>query len=157
MEEILNVRSLGNLNRQFVSLLRSEQDSLSPPLLGDGSVWGSLLASSSGEGEGEGEEIAVEAQMLTLDQAFEESSHHNLRRGKRRGYPYLKNLLFVYQNPFVIRPGIMLSLEIIWSWLTSRGPIKYKGGIPTYTSGATAEWRAYTRGSNACEWRAKSS
>ena len=28
MESILNVRSLGNLNRQFVSLLRSEQDDL---------------------------------------------------------------------------------------------------------------------------------
>ena len=42
MEKLLNVRSLGNLNRQFVSLLRSEQDS-DKPIIGDPTVWESLL------------------------------------------------------------------------------------------------------------------
>lgn len=32
----------GNLNRQFVSLLRSEQDTLNP-ILGNPTVWNSLL------------------------------------------------------------------------------------------------------------------
>lgn len=41
-EMLLNVRSLGNLNRQFVSLLRSEQHSQSP-LYGNPKVWAKLL------------------------------------------------------------------------------------------------------------------
>eukprot|EP01035_Chromulina_nebulosa_P007179 gene7179-9694_t len=41
MEMILNVKSLGNLNRQFVSLLRSEQDAAAP-IIGDPSAWEKL-------------------------------------------------------------------------------------------------------------------
>jgi len=32
MEKLLNISSLGNLNRQFVSLLRSEQDAAAPAI-----------------------------------------------------------------------------------------------------------------------------
>jgi hypothetical protein len=44
MENLLNVKSLGNLNRQFVSLLRSEQDSPTGPVLGDPKIWESLFS-----------------------------------------------------------------------------------------------------------------
>lgn len=54
-ERMLNAASLGNLNRQFISLLRSEQAS-EQPILGNPQVWARLL------GEG--------ARLTTLDQAF---------------------------------------------------------------------------------------
>jgi hypothetical protein len=41
-EMLLNIKSLGNLNRQFVSLLRSEQHA-GTPLYGNPKVWASLL------------------------------------------------------------------------------------------------------------------
>ena len=42
MEMVLNVKSLGNLNRQFVSLLRSEQES-SSPIIGNFEAWEKVL------------------------------------------------------------------------------------------------------------------
>ena len=47
MEKILNVKSLGNLNRQFVSLLRSEQEDSKITVLGDPSQWETILGPSS--------------------------------------------------------------------------------------------------------------
>jgi len=52
---MLNNASLGNLNRQFISLLRSEQAS-EQPILGNPRVWARLLGDN--------------ARLLTLDQAF---------------------------------------------------------------------------------------
>ena len=60
MERVLNVKSLGNMNRQFVSLLRSEQDAFKPAS-GDPQVWDELLGSA-------------ELRLTTLDQAFQYSS-----------------------------------------------------------------------------------
>lgn len=42
MEKVLNVKSLGNLNRQFVSLLRSEQES-SNPIIGSPEAFEKVL------------------------------------------------------------------------------------------------------------------
>jgi hypothetical protein len=53
--QMLNNASLGNLNRQFISLLRSEQAS-EQPILGNPRVWARLLGDN--------------ARLLTLDQAF---------------------------------------------------------------------------------------
>ena len=65
-ERMLNNASLGNLNRQFISLLRSEQ-ATEQPILGNPHVWARLL------GEG--------ARLTTLDQAF---AHTNLEKVVRR-------------------------------------------------------------------------
>ena len=94
MEEILNIKSLGNLNRQFVSLLRSEQDS-SSPIIGDPSVWEGLMG--------------PENKLTTLDSAF-----LGLDKGNnKRSYPYLATLNHVWKYPRTIRPGVRLSFEIL--------------------------------------------
>jgi nucleoside-diphosphate-sugar epimerase len=128
METVLNVRSLGNLNRQFVSLLRSEQDSISPPSLGDGRVWCSLLKPKSGEGEGDGERWDEESSLVTLKEAFGRVGSPG-EAFRRRRYPYLKNLKFIYENPRVVWPGILLSAEIILSWLAGKVPGDEEGGF----------------------------
>mmetsp|Transcript_13649 Transcript_13649/g.20451 ORF Transcript_13649/g.20451 Transcript_13649/m.20451 type:complete len:259 (-) Transcript_13649:170-946(-) len=56
MERVLNIKSLGNMNRQFVSLLRSEQDA-NQPIIGDPTVWTTLIGSG--------------ASLVTLKQAFD--------------------------------------------------------------------------------------
>ena len=100
MERVLNVASLGNLNRQFVSLLRSEQAAVSPKL-GDSSVWGRLLGGSS--------------KLLTLDEAFE---HHRMRRH----VPYRATLEWIYTNPGVILPGLKVVGEMLMNYLRGHGP-----------------------------------
>jgi hypothetical protein len=94
MEEILNIKSLGNLNRQFVSLLRSEQDS-SSPIIGDSSVWEGLMG--------------PENQLTTLDRAFAGLDKCN----NKRSYPYAATLHHVWKYPKTIVPGARLSLEIL--------------------------------------------
>lgn len=100
MERVLNVASLGNLNRQFVSLLRSEQAAVSPQL-GDSNIWGRLLGGSS--------------KLLTLDEAFE---NHRMRRH----VPYRATLEWIYNNPGVIAPGLKVVGEILINYL--------KGNVP---------------------------
>lgn len=113
MERILNVRSLGNLNRQFVSLLRSEQDSLAHPIIGYPDVWDSILPGDTGR-------------MCTLDEAFSvnqelvKASSRMRFFGPRKRFPYWKVVNHIIHNPRVIPPGIDLSLEIIHSYLTNR-------------------------------------
>lgn len=109
MEKVLNVKSLGNLNRQFVSLLRSEQGA-ADPIIGNPCVWGSML------GEG--------SKLLTLDEAFCSSTDAiQAKMNKRRMFPYFNTLKWVLNNPRVIPPGIMLSFEILDSYF-----IKRRGG-----------------------------
>jgi nucleoside-diphosphate-sugar epimerase len=145
-EKILNVRSLGNLNRQFVSLLRSEQDSVSPPLLGAPETWCSLLKPGDG-GEYKRSELEQDAVLVTLAEAFGGGSDggsgdiaagdggndavSTTARHSRRYYPWAKNALFIWQNPRVILPGLSLALEILASWLFRKGPIKYIHGRPS--------------------------
>jgi hypothetical protein len=110
MERVLNVKSLGNLNRQFVSLLRSEQGSKFP-ILGNPVVWESLL------GEG--------SRMTTLDTAFCKADGTALNASMVRGFPYLTTIRWVLDNPRVIPPGISLSFEILHSFFF--GPPKSDG------------------------------
>ena len=109
MERVLNVKSLGNLNRQFVSLLRAEQSS-KHPTLGNPAVWNSLL--------GPGKE------MITLDGAFQTPDGKLINDSMRRGFPYLTTLRWVLENPKVIPPGISLSFEILHSLCFGPGRVK---------------------------------
>ena len=95
MESILNVRSLGNLNRQFVSLLRSEQDDdqlkAAVPVIGDARVWDALDAAL--------------LPLTTLDESFPTPV--------RRSFPLLKLVEYVVANPRVVPPGLLLGAEIL--------------------------------------------
>eukprot|EP01038_Epipyxis_sp_PR26KG_P005317 gene5317-7381_t len=114
MENILNVKSLGNLNRQFVSLLRSEQDSRAK-IQANPQVWESILEDSK---------------LLRIDEAFLSSINNGLNGDvitderkpllKARRFPYGTTVKHVWNNTGVIRPGIWLSLEIIQSYLFGR-------------------------------------
>jgi hypothetical protein len=104
MENILNVKSLGNLNRQFVSLLRSEQSSTRGAVVGDPFVWNDLFHGTGKIRHKSGDY----ASLLTLQEAF-----YNEGDRVRRAYPYVDTLKYVLENPRVIWPGIKLSLEIL--------------------------------------------
>lgn len=100
MERVLNEASLGNLNRQFVSLLRSEQSAVSPHL-GNSLVWEQILGTN--------------AKMRTLEKSF------GSRRIKRR-FPYVATARWVWENPKVIVPGVRMIAETISSFAQGRGP-----------------------------------
>lgn len=104
MERVLNVKSLGNLNRQFVSLLRSEQDAKNP-IIGDPSVWQNLLGPNA-------------APMVTVNEAFTENVA-SIQKRKVRRFPYLSTLRWAFQNPRVIPPGIDLGWEILLSYFAN--------------------------------------
>lgn len=98
-EKVLNLQSLGNLNRQFVSLLRSEQDGLAAPVLGDPLVFQSLIEDEP---------------LLTLEEAMLPE------KGSRRVFPYLKTLRWVLKQPKIVPLGLSLGLEILESWIMGR-------------------------------------
>lgn len=102
MEKVLNVKSLGNLNRQFVSLLRSEQGTAAP-IIGNPFVWESIL------GEG--------SKLVTLDDAFRSTSTSGSTGSSlgKRTFPYITCLRWVLNNPRVIQPGLLLTVEILES------------------------------------------
>ena len=105
-EKLLNVKSLGNLNRQFVSLLRSEQHT-EVPTIGNPKVWGEIL--------GEGSRLA------TLDEAFApkcdvESKSQSMGTVPPR-FPISAIFKFTYENPRVIYPGTLLLIEMINSYM----------------------------------------
>lgn len=105
MEKLLNIRSLGNLNRQFVSLLRSEQDA-DNPIIGDSAVWESILG--------------PDAKLQHIQQALLELNEDKLQHKRKRRFPYVSILELVYKYPKVIVPGTMLSLEILDAFVTSK-------------------------------------
>lgn len=92
-ERVLNVASLGNLNRQFVSLLRSEQ-ATEKPIVGNPSEFEQLLGN--------------DARLLRLDE---------VERNFRRRFPYWSTLKWAFTNYGVIEPGISLGLEITVTYL----------------------------------------
>lgn len=98
MERLLNVKSLGNMNRQFVSLLRSEQDT-NKPILGDPTVWTTLLGPN--------------AKLVTLQEAFNPSlgGHHPVRK-----FPLRSLLMWAWKNPRVIVPGAAVLAETLVSF-----------------------------------------
>lgn len=93
-ERVLNVASLGNLNRQFVSLLRSEQDA-ERPIVGNPEAFEKLLG--------------PDAKLCRLS-SLTQVTH-------RRRFPYAATLGWAFQNYGVIWPGILLGTEIFVSYL----------------------------------------
>lgn len=103
-EMLLNVKSLGNLNRQFVSLLRSEQYA-EAPTIGNSKVWGDILGDGS--------------RLQTLDEAFApqcdiQSKSQSSAVPPR--FPISAILKFTYENPRVIYPGFFLLIEMMASY-----------------------------------------
>lgn len=93
-ERVLNVASLGNLNRQFVSLLRSEQDAENP-IVGNPDAFEKLLG--------------PDAKLCALSD-LKHVTH-------RRQFPYFATLGWAMQNYGVIWPGILLGTEILVTYL----------------------------------------
>jgi len=100
MERVLNVKSLGNLNRQFVTLLRSEQEGKSKKVIGHPGVFDNLLPDEP---------------LLTLDKAMGTNQ-------SGRSFPYIKTLRWALDNPKVIPYGLMLGMEILVSAIQRRRP-----------------------------------
>lgn len=126
MEELLNIKSLGNLNRQFVSLLRSEQDSASP-IIGNPLCWERLLG--------------PEIKLTTLDSAFlGKSNNQSSELGQQvdeiaqaqrsslkeetttiiqsQSFPFMYCLSLIKSNPRLILPGLQLTREILSSYFS---------------------------------------
>eukprot|EP00808_Paulinella_micropora_P000280 g45328.t1 len=101
MERLLNVKPLGNLNRQFVSLLRSEQQSKNPRV-GNPEVFQSLIPGAS---------------LTTLDQAFLDPQGN--RKPELLRNPYLPLIKWVWENPKVIVPGILVLKELLFKYIVN--------------------------------------
>lgn len=121
-EMLLNVKSLGNLNRQFVSLLRSEQHTIAPTI-GNSKIWGEIL------GEG--------TRLSTLDEAF--SPQCNIQsKSQSMGtvpprFPISAILKFTYENPRVIYPGSLLLFEILQSYFKNGTRVEVEKKIEPVT------------------------
>jgi hypothetical protein len=102
MEALLNITSLGNMNRQFLSLLRSEQESHAP-VIGDPRTFSKLLGEN--------------AKLTTLDEAFAKRYEELLSKGiPSRRFPYWFTIQLVIYNPKIILPGLKLAWEILMSF-----------------------------------------
>jgi len=101
-EMVLNVASLGNLNRQFVSLLRSEQDA-SRPIVGNPDTFETLLG--------------PKARLFKMQDAMDGRTESANGKIKRRSFPILVTAGWVYSNLGVILPGINLVLETIGTYI----------------------------------------
>lgn len=113
-EKLLNVKSLGNLNRQFVSLLRSEQYA-EAPTIGNSKVWGDILGDGS--------------RLQTLDEAFApqcdiQSKSQSSTVPPR--FPISAIIKFTYENPRVIYPGLFLLIEMMTSYYKNGSKIDDK-------------------------------
>lgn len=100
-EMVLNVASLGNLNRQFVSLLRSEQDA-ERPIVGNPDTFETLLG--------------PEASLFRMQDAMVDTNGKGITI-KKRSFPIWITLKWVANNPGVILPGTNLVLETIGTYL----------------------------------------
>ena len=108
-ETVLNVASLGNLNRQFVSLLRSEQDA-ERPIVGNPETFETLL----------GPDARLFRMRDALYEDDEGATPQTSRRGKeirKRAFPLGAALEWVWTNYRVIVPGTNLALETIGTYL----------------------------------------
>jgi len=105
MERILNVASLGNYNRQFVSILRSEQDI----------DLNAMTTKPSANPTAFLQLYHKDASMCRIEEAFDPPKKGQYRR--KRIFPILSTAKWVYRNPGVIRPGIALGLEISRNFL----------------------------------------
>ena len=102
-EMVLNVASLGNLNRQFVSLLRSEQDA-ERPIVGNPETFETLLGS--------------DATLFKMRDALcARDEDGNKVQIKKRRFPVFLTLQWVWNNKRVIVPGTNLVLETVGTYL----------------------------------------
>lgn len=101
MELLLNIQSLGNMNRQFVSLLRSEQ-STEKPIIGDPLVWTSLLG--------------PHAKLCTLDESFAHIGETS------RKFPVSNFIQWVLRDPRVIPPGLAVLKEVFNYMVSGQTP-----------------------------------
>lgn len=112
-ETVLNVASLGNLNRQFVSLLRSEQDA-ERPIVGNPETFETLLGPNA-------RLFRMRDALYEDDDASEgksgEPTRASRRSIKKRAFPVLPALEWVWTNYRVIIPGTNLVLETIGTYL----------------------------------------
>mmetsp|Transcript_44153 Transcript_44153/g.84372 ORF Transcript_44153/g.84372 Transcript_44153/m.84372 type:complete len:473 (+) Transcript_44153:222-1640(+) len=92
-ERVLNVASLGNLTRQFVSLLRSEQDA-ERPIVGNPKAFERLLG--------------PEAKLSTLEEAM-----GHTKGQRKRGFPWFDTIRWVMKNKGVIVPGAAVVVETL--------------------------------------------
>lgn len=123
-ETVLNVASLGNLNRQFVSLLRSEQDA-ERPIVGNPDTFETLLGSDA-------RLFKMRDGLVTNETAADLRTPGDMRSGmnsetkeatvetitiKKRHFPVLPFIGWIYTNYRVIIPGTNLALETIGTYL----------------------------------------
>ena len=102
-EQVLNAASLGNLNRQFVSLLRSEQDA-ERPIVGNPETFETLLGEN--------------ATLFRMKDALNERDDEGNRvRIERRSFPVAGAARWVWHNKGVVIPGINLALETVGTYL----------------------------------------
>ena len=102
-ETVLNEASLGNLNRQFVSLLRSEQDA-ERPIVGVPDTFQALLG--------------PEATLFRMHDGLAATDKFgNPISIKRRSFPVVATVKWVWQNYKVIIPGTNLVLETVGTYL----------------------------------------
>lgn len=113
MERILNVASLGNYNRQFVSILRSEQDiDLNSP---------NPISTMTRPGNPTAFQqlLHPDATLCKIEDAFTSPSRTipGQSSRKRRLFPVRSTIKWVARNPGVVRPGIALGTEIMRNFL----------------------------------------
>lgn len=105
-ERIMNIASFGNINRQFISLLRSEQG-CNQPVLGDHTCFEQLLG--------------PEAELMTIDEGLlthndvEMVGNRRITKLNPRRFPYSAAAKWVMNHPGVIRPGIRLLCEMAYN------------------------------------------
>ncbi|EEH55935.1 uncharacterized protein MICPUCDRAFT_59255 [Micromonas pusilla CCMP1545] len=155
-ETVLNVASLGNLNRQFVSLLRSEQDA-ERPIVGNPDVFETLMGK--------------DAKLFRMDDALKQTDGDgNVIAIKRRSFPFLAMTSWTWNNLGVIIPGTNLVLETIgtylfgrrfaidesWRWIRFGAMSTLLGGITAASMHAGAEfskwWGEVTGGAGWPPW-----
>ena len=109
MERILNVASLGNYNRQFVSILRSEQDIDldTPNPISTITAPGNPIAFQ--------QLLHKDATLCKIEDAFTSPSRTipGQTIQKRRNFPLRSTVKWVTRNPGVVRPGLALGMEIL--------------------------------------------
>lgn len=99
MERVLKVQTIGNINLQFISLLRSEQDGLVDSVVGDCTVWQELLGG--------------EHKLMKLDEAFQFQENAAFKRR----FPYISIIKWLLKKPKVFVPCISLGFEIVLAFM----------------------------------------
>jgi len=142
-EHVLNVASLGNLNRQFVSLLRSEQDA-ERPIVGNPKTFETLLGPDA-------RLFRMRDASIILDATTGEKKTVAITK---RAFPVLPALEWVWNNYRVVIPGTNLALETVgtyffgkrfasdenWWWIRTATMTGFLAGIGVASAHVGAEF-----------------